>query len=109
MSLYQCENCGCMENTALGLYWSRNRENLFDWTSIEDRAGKALCSACGPKQFRNGSETEFGKWHGQFERIFLPMGKFETNSQGNLQHKITGSTDIKQYQLQEPDPGYQKL
>lgn len=46
MSLFRCEQCGCVENTALCLYWTRGD-------------GPALCSACDPK---------IGAWHGVFER-----------------------------------------
>ena len=45
MSLFQCEKCGCLENTALCGYWFRK--------------GKALCSKCDPN---------IGKWHGAFKR-----------------------------------------
>ena len=27
MSLFICENCGCIENTALGFYWGREFAN----------------------------------------------------------------------------------
>jgi hypothetical protein len=49
MSLFVCDDCGCVENTALagpGGYWGRTRLD-----------GKARCSACNPK---------VGKWHGHF-------------------------------------------
>jgi hypothetical protein len=42
MSLFRCEECGCVENTAIGCYWGKD---------------KKLCSECGR-----------GKWHGQFEK-----------------------------------------
>ena len=82
MSLYQCEKCGCCENTAVGWYW---------WTKeagpeFED---KKLCSACGPKTFIDGSPTGVGQWHGKFERIFYPLGTMETDSNGNLKPKDT--------------------
>ena len=105
MSLYQCDECGCRENTACGLYWSRNRTHLFDWTGIDHLKGKSLCSACAPTKFRSGTPTEFGKWHGQFARIFLPIGQFKTNEQGDLEHIETGDTDIKKYRLVGPEGG----
>lgn len=49
MSLYVCEECRTIENTALGLFWTRNVEG----------DGRALCSACAP---------EIGEWHGRFDR-----------------------------------------
>jgi len=73
VSLYQCEKCGCCENTAVGNYW-------FD--------GPNLCSECA-----------FGKWHGEFEKVLLPKGKFFTNQDGNLEHKETGDTDFKKYRI----------
>lgn len=42
MSLYQCQKCGAVENTALGEYWGREIK---------------LCSECGR-----------GKWHGKFPK-----------------------------------------
>jgi hypothetical protein len=51
MSLFVCEECGCIENTALSRFWLRK-------TSLgKGTEGRALCSACDP-------ETE--KWHGRF-------------------------------------------
>lgn len=63
MSLYMCEKCGCVENTALGFYWSRDQPM---WP--EDVRGKALCSECGPTTFSNGDPTDLGVWHGRFEK-----------------------------------------
>lgn len=100
MSLYQCEHCGCCENTALGCYWSAKVEpELFDWKGIEDRRGKYLCSACGPARYSDGIATRFGQWHGQFPRLFLPLGMFKTNKGGNLEHIETGSEDYRTYQI----------
>jgi hypothetical protein len=42
MPLFACEQCGCIENTATGCYWGRER---------------ALCSECGD-----------GKWHERFPK-----------------------------------------
>lgn len=101
MSLYQCEHCGCMENTALGCYWSAKVEpELFDWTGIEDRKGKRLCSVCGPTRYSDDTSTEYGKWHGFFDRTFLPMGAFRTNREGNLEHIETGRTDYRAFAIE---------
>lgn len=84
MSLFQCQNCGCKENTALshqGFSWPED----YDWTGMEDRKGMKLCSACGPTKYLSGEQTDGGKWHGQFERVFLPKGEYRTNSVGNLE------------------------
>ena len=75
MSLFQCEECGCRENTAVGCYWGRERK---------------LCSECVT-----------GKWHGEFPKVLLPKGQFITNDRGNLAHKETGDTDILKYALKE--------
>ena len=73
MSLYQCEECGCKENTATGAYWGRDVK---------------LCSEC-----------DTGAWHGLFEKVMLPKGMFTTNREGNLAHKDTGETDLKKYAI----------
>ena len=83
MSLFQCEECGCRENTAVCNYWSRN--------DVDSACkGRKLCSACDP---------DIGKWHGQFERVLLPIGMFKTNQRGNLEHIETGSEDCRAYAL----------
>jgi hypothetical protein len=54
MSIFRCDECGCIENTATSNYWLRpvdKNENKF--------TGPALCSECDPK---------IGKWHGRFEK-----------------------------------------
>ncbi len=69
MSLFVCDECNVIENTALAGprgYWLRSQEITerekeeepeMDWGSLGD--GKARCSACNP---------EVGKWHGMWER-----------------------------------------
>ena len=69
MPLFKCEHCGCRENTATGCFWSRCNPEIFDWVGIEDRQGKALCSACGPTKYRDGIKTAWGAWHGLFPRV----------------------------------------
>lgn len=49
MSIFRCEKCGCVENTALCWYWS----------SIGKDKQK-LCSECDP---------EIGHWHGRFPKM----------------------------------------
>ncbi len=99
MSLFQCDLCGCVENTACCSQGHKPPAAWFDWTGIEDRAGKRLCSACGPETYSDGQATKDGSWHGQFERVFLPLGMFVTNEVGNLAHKETGETDYRKYAL----------
>lgn len=99
MSLFQCEHCGCRENTALAFQGFKSFPEWFRWEGIEDRKGKKLCSACGPRQYDDGRPTEYGKWHGAFERRYLPKGLFITNNVGNLEHRITGEkgSDLEKY------------
>lgn len=92
MSLFQCENCGCMENTALAFQGFKDVCDWFDWEYAPERKGKRLCSACGPVKYSDGDPTEYGKWHEQFPRTIFPMGEFFTNKVGNLQHRETGLT-----------------
>lgn len=103
MSLFQCEVCGCCENTALssqGCYGIF--ENFFDWSYAPERRGKRLCSACAPIKYKDGEPTEYGQWHRVFPRVFLPKGMFFTNKVGNLEHKETGSENFSQYALEKP-------
>lgn len=87
MSLFQCESCGCAENTALSFQGSRPYQEGFDWTGKEELKGKMLCSACGPTHFQDGSAVgRLGRWHGQFSRVYLELGKWHTNREGNLEN-----------------------
>ena len=64
MPLFRCEKCGCIENTALGHFWSRSIQD-FKGTEFE----KALCSECTPSFYPDGSKTKNGgKWHGHFPK-----------------------------------------
>lgn len=80
MSLFQCRECGCRENTACCLFWTSQFAN----------GGRNLCSACDPR---------INRWHGNFPRMFLPKGEFKTNAQGNLEHKATGRTDLEIFEI----------
>lgn len=79
MSLFQCPECGCAENTA-----------CCPWTYPKPR----VCSACAPN----------GKWHDRFPRKFLPKGEFFTNKVGNLEHRETGSENYTSFAMKEPTP-----
>ena len=109
MSLFQCEKCGCCENTALSWqgHWGGHSDDMtdsFDWSDNPDDEGLKLCSACGPARFADGEPNKKGGgWHGQFERVFLPKGMFETNREGNLEHKENGDTDFRKYTLTHPE------
>lgn len=98
MSLFQCDNCGCCENTALSSQGCNGFfEKLFDWSYAPERKGMRLCSACAPVKYRDGTSTEFGEWHRVFHRVYLPKGMFVTNSVGNLAHRDTGDEDYMKY------------
>ena len=94
MSLFQCSECGCVENTALCNY---SYITCGFWDELK---GKMPCSACTPDKFNNGTNNiKGGKWHGKFERIYLPKGMFKTNRHGNLEHIKTGETDLEKYAI----------
>ena len=104
MAIFQCENCGCCENTALSAQgFNGVFASYFDWSYAPEREGMKLCSACGPTEYKDGMKSEYGKWHNVFPRVFLPKGQFITNGHGNLEHKETGSTDISQFKLERED------
>ena len=95
MSLFQCENCGCVENTALSNQ-GYTFTSIYDWSYNPELKGKQLCSACGPEYYVDGKLVNNG-WHNKFPRKFLPINTFFTNAEGNLEHKETGSTDYNNY------------
>lgn len=65
MGIFICDNCAAIENTSFGIYWERNEENFED----EALAGKALCSACAPLEYSDGTPTRCrGQWHGRFAK-----------------------------------------
>lgn len=51
MSLYVCEKCKAVENTALGQYWGHDVK---------------LCSECGR-----------GQWHGRFPKEYFSKEKWQ--------------------------------
>lgn len=103
MSIFQCEHCGCAENTALTHCWLKGERDCFDWTGIEDRMNLRLCSACSPERYSDGEPVrKGGGWHNKFDRVFLPKGEFHTNREGNLQHTKTGKTDIREFAIDPP-------
>ena len=90
MSLFQCGHCGCQENTAFANSFTAK---WYDWTGIEDRKGKKLCSVCSPTKYLDGTATKYGKWHGEFKRVYFPMGTMRTDRQGNLVQITPTSTE----------------
>ena len=88
MSLFQCYECGCRENTATSNFWTRMDGG---WRGVESKPWM-LCSACDP---------DIGKWHDKFPRQFLPKGMFVTNQRGNLAHKETGDENTAAYAIEQ--------
>lgn len=91
MSLFQCYECGCLENTATCNFWSRIPDD-GKWRGVPARPWM-LCSACDP---------DIGQWHDRFPRVYLPKGMFITNQRGNLAHIETGDENTSAYAIQEP-------
>ena len=79
MSLFQCEECGGVENTACCNY-------VLNTANKKPR----VCSACDPL---------LKKWHNRFMQCILPKGLFKTNKVGNLEHIETGDTNYRKYQI----------
>lgn len=74
-------------------------ERWYDWSYAPERKGMKLCSACGPVKHSDGEATEFGSWHNQFPRTFLPKGMFEANRVGNIAHKESGDEDFRKFEI----------
>lgn len=92
MSLFQCEDCGCVENTACCDYWWNKSEGL-----------PLVCSACSKEP--SDKYQERGRWHGRFPRTFLPLGMFQTARNGNLEHKETKDQDYSKYAIPQQGKG----
>ncbi len=77
VSLFQCDNCGCIENTALTSGYVGWTSDEGDWA--QERINRGLkvhgryCSACFD-----------GKWHGRFLQKFYPIGTAQTDKNGNI-------------------------
>ncbi len=106
MSIFQCDKCGCAENTACGWYHCKDSKRL----TPKEILGMKLCSACAPQFYANGVEpTEFnGEWHNQFKRTFLPHGEFKTNREGNIEHISSGLVGGIAYATYGSDTPYTK-
>lgn len=89
MSLYQCQRCGCIENTACGHYHCRTTDLFTDFLPGTEK-GMKLCSECGPRKYASGKPTEYGKWHNHFEKAYYPLGSLVTDNNGNIRFKDNG-------------------
>lgn len=83
MSLYQCEKCGCVENTACGFYHCSNSDLFCDYQE-GTKKGMKLCCECGPLKLTNGKPTGYGKWHDCFVKAIYPFNSLYTDDDGNV-------------------------
>jgi len=103
MSLFQCDNCGCIEKTHLSSQAFCIAPHNYNWAYAPERKGKRLCSACGPVAFVSGDPTpSAGEWHKKFPRYALPINSCYTDDEGNVIHKPSGLT-VNQFIKQFPD------
>ena len=122
MSLFQCDKCGCLENTACtgGYHMSHHFRIRPDGIPEEPaivhgyrvvlglKEGEpfgSYCSACNPIWYTESGHhglgprpadyeknphyhrDDAGRWHGTFERLFLPKRLFHTNDAGAYKHR----------------------
>jgi len=96
MGLFVCSKCNCVENTALGWYWSahRSKEMIILPPDLEKYHGKPLCSECLPEVpfVDNSGFTGIGKWHNRFPKQhvddFLKENRnYELEGNGYLRYK----------------------
>ena len=85
MGLFVCAKCKCVENTALGWWWSKDSIKLILPNDMKEyEIGKGLCSECLPKSatFFDGSKLGAkGKWHGKFPKEHVrDYNKIHTNN-----------------------------
>jgi len=66
MPLFICDECGCVENTVFGNYWTNTCKDLWKKKDL----GRALCSQHAPTTFKSGKKVprNDGKWHGEFKQ-----------------------------------------
>jgi len=68
MPLFVCDECGCVDNTALGHYWTRGKYGT---------PKEALCTECMPEEYDKGLKgSRYGKWHDRFPKEKYVPGKF---------------------------------
>jgi len=101
MGLFVCSKCKCVENTALGWWWSKNLIKLVlppDMKDYEEHEG--LCSECLPAtaKFTDGKLIGAkGVWHGKFPKVNIDdFMKSEEGKhyerRGNALYYISGKT-----------------
>jgi len=109
MSLFQCDKCGCCENTSLTNTGHYELSILFRKEAVmlsdcrtrlglpADAELGRYCSACTPLWFTPEGDFGFGinpnpepgkgLWHGKFPQKFYPLGSMVTDRDGNLKPK----------------------
>lgn len=84
MSLFICEKCGALENTACCRYWTlaidatrikRGEQPRLKWSEeLKDYEGhQYLCSECAELQYDesgNNPTVVPGKWHNDFDKEY---------------------------------------
>lgn len=98
MSIFQCEKCGCLENTTRGLYHTRNMDLYSNYQEGTEK-GMKLCACCAPLNYSDGVKTEFGQWHGRFSRVFYKVNSLYTDGEGNVRNKDTDEYPKKEDEL----------
>jgi hypothetical protein len=69
MGLFVCHKCKCVESTALGSWWSRQRKEMFKYEEdLKGHEGEGLCSECMPAEFSDGGKYGKKMWHNRFEK-----------------------------------------
>lgn len=66
MPIFVCDECNAIENTACGHYWCAFSST--EWFKDPSKDRMKLCSECAPAEFKDGSKTGLGKWHGRFPK-----------------------------------------
>lgn len=102
MSIYQCEHCGVIENTSTGFYHCRNMDIFSEYIPGTQR-GMKLCCVCGPRAYKSGNPTKYGKWHNRFEQSYYPLDSIYTDKDGNARFK-----DTNKYHHEQPERRIQK-
>lgn len=122
MSLFQCDRCGCVENTALseggylisGLVTEDEPPEIVKSYKAavglkEEEPFGNYCCVCCPMQFDKKGEFKIfeekdrRQWHSDFPRTFLAKGEWETDERGNLRNKKTGQVGWKGQAVPAPE------
>ena len=75
MSIFICEKCKCVDNTATSEYWALTNKSLYKDYAFQDDLkeyiGKPLCSECAKIVYDNtgnNGKVVSGKWHDKFKK-----------------------------------------